>query len=35
MKTILTILLTVALGTFAVVYAQQAPPPGAGPMGPA
>lgn len=34
MKTILTILLTVALGTFAIAHAQQAPPPGASPMGP-
>lgn len=34
MKTILTILLTVLVGAFAIAHAQQAPPPGAGPMGP-
>ena len=34
MKTILTILLIVAVGAFGIADAQQAPPPGAGPMGP-
>jgi hypothetical protein len=34
MKTIFALVLAAALGAFAVAHAQQAPSPGAGPMGP-